>query len=99
MCRFNKFSMEFFELAHFEQIYPFMEASFPLPVVDSERTFTTSSGRKIVVPAQPGLSNDDVTLVIRTEDPFMKKIEQIDSRWFIRFLLIRLTMVMRIGVI
>ena len=65
--------MEFFELAHFEQIYPFMEASFPLPVVDSERTFTTSSGRKIVVPAQPGLSNDDVTLVIRTEDPFMKK--------------------------
>ena len=62
-----------------------MEASFPLPVVDSERTFTTSSGRKIVVPAQPGLSNDDVTLVIRTEDPFMKKIEQIDSRWFIRF--------------
>ena len=85
MCRFNKFSMEFFELAHFEQIYPFMEASFPLPVVDSERTFTTSSGRKIVVPAQPGLSNDDVTLVIRTEDPFMKKIEQIDSRWFIRF--------------
>ena len=26
-----------------------------------------------------------MTLVIRTEDPFMKKIEQIDSRWFIRF--------------
>lgn len=85
MCRFNKISTEFFKLAHFEQIYPFMEASFPLPVVDSERTFTTSNGRKVAVPAQPELSNDDVTLVIQTDDPFIKKMEQIDSHWFIRF--------------
>lgn len=85
LCRFNKISTEFFELAHFDKIYPFMEASFPLPVVSSERTFTTSSGRKIVIPTQPELSNDEVSLVIKTEDPFMKKIEQIDSQWFIRF--------------
>ena len=85
LCRFNKISTEFLELAHFDLIYPFMEATFPLPVVSSDRTFTTSSGRKIVIPAQPELSGDDVTLVIRTEDPYMKKIEQIDSRWFIRF--------------
>ncbi len=85
LCRFNKVSTEFFELAHFDRIYPFMEASFPLPVVDSERTFTTSNGRKVVVPAQHELANDDVTLVFRTDDPFMKKMEQIDSHWFIRF--------------
>lgn len=85
MCRFNKFSPDFFELAHFDRIYPFMEASFPLPVTSSDCTFNSSSGRKVVIPAQESLSNDDVTIVIKTEDPFMKKIEQIDSRWFIRF--------------
>lgn len=85
LCRFNKFSPEFVELAQFDLIYPFMEASFPLPVVSSERTFTTASGRKIVVPAQPDLSGEDVSLIIQTEDPFMKKIERIDSRWYIRF--------------
>ena len=85
LCRFNNISTEFLELAHFDVIHPFMEAAFPLPVVGSDRTFTTSSGRKIVIPAQPELSGDDVTLIIRTEDPYMKKIEQIDSRWFIRF--------------
>ena len=85
LCRFNNISTEFLELAHFDVIYPFMEAAFPLPVVGSDRTFTTSNGRKIVIPAQPELSGDDVTLIIRSEDPYMKKIEQIDSRWFIRF--------------
>lgn len=85
MCRFNKFSAEYVELAHFDVIYPFMEASFPLPIVSAERTFTTASGRKIVIPAQPDLKNDDVTLAIQTDDPFMKKIEQIDSRWYICF--------------
>lgn len=85
MCRFNKVSTEFFKLAHFEQIYPFMEASFPLPVVESARTFTTGNGRKVVVPAQPELSADDVTLVVETDDPYMKKIEQIDSHWLIWF--------------
>ncbi|WP_294599511.1 hypothetical protein [uncultured Rikenella sp.] len=85
MCRFNKFSPEFVELARFDLIYPFMEAAFELPVVSSERLFATASGRKIRVPAQPELTNDDVTFLIQTEDPFMKKIERIDSRWYIRF--------------
>ncbi|MDE5944235.1 MAG: hypothetical protein K2G93_01450, partial [Rikenella sp.] len=85
MCRFNKFSPEFVELARFDVIYPFMEASFPLPIVSAERTFTTASGRKFVIPAQPNLKGEDVTLVIQTDDPFMKKIEQIDNRWYICF--------------
>lgn len=69
LCRFNKISTEFLELAHFDAIYPFMEATFPLPVVSSDRTFTTSSGRKIVIPAQPELSGDDVTFIIRDGRP------------------------------
>lgn len=56
-----------------------MGASFLLPVVDSEQTFSTSSGRKVVVPAQPKFSDDDVTLVICMEGPFMKKMEQVDG--------------------
>ena len=66
-------STEFFELARFDRIYPFMEASFPLPVVSSERTFVAENGRRITVPAQPELSNDDVTLLVHTEDPFIEK--------------------------
>lgn len=85
LCRFNKISTEFLELAHFDLIYPFMEATFPLPVVSSDRTFTTSSGRKIVISAQPELSGDDVTLVIRTEDPYMKKDRADRQSMVIRF--------------
>lgn len=84
-CRFDRLSAEFFELARFDAIYPFMEGEFPLPVVASERTFTTSDGRKVVIPAQPDLSAEDVTLEIRTDDPFMRKVATIDSRWNIRF--------------
>lgn len=85
LCRFDKVSTEFFELAHFEMIYPFMEASFELPVVSRARTFVAGDGRRVLVPAQPELTSDDVTFMIRTEDPYMKKMEQIDSRWFIYF--------------
>ena len=74
-CRFSKISHEFFELARFDAIYPFMEASFTLPVVEREATFTTESGRKINIPAQTELTADDVTLLIEREDPYMKKIE------------------------
>ena len=62
-----------------------MEASFTLPVVERDATFTTESGRKINIPAQTELTADDVTLIIECEDPFMKKIEEIDSHWYIRF--------------
>ncbi len=84
-CRFSKVSHEFLELARFDVIYPFMEASFPLPVVERDAVFTTESGRRIRVPAQTDLTSDDVTLVIETDDQFMKKIGEIDSQWYIRF--------------
>lgn len=85
MCRFNKVSHEFVELAHFETIYPFMEGSFPIPVIEREATFATAAGRRLRIPAQKDLTANDVTFMISTDDPFMKKIEAIDSHWFIRF--------------
>lgn len=85
MCRFGKVSHEFLELAHFDVIYPFMEGSFTLPVVERDAIFVTASGRKIRIPAQGGLTNDDVTLTIETDDPFMTKIARINSHWLIRF--------------
>lgn len=85
MCRFGKISPEFLELAHFDVIYPFMEGDFPIPAVERDAVFTTSSGRKIRIPAQPNLSADEVTLIAETDDPYMRKIAQIDSHWYIRF--------------
>ena len=84
-CRFNSISHEFVELARIETIYPFMEAEFDIPVVKRECTFVTTSGRRIRVPVQSALSASDVTLRIETDDPFMAKIAEIDSRWYIRF--------------
>lgn len=84
-CRFNSISHEFVELARIETIYPFMEAEFDIPAVERECTFVTTSGRRIRVPAQSSLSPSDVTLRIETDDPFMAKIAEIDSRWYIRF--------------
>lgn len=85
LCRFNKLSSEYFELAHFDAVYPFMEINLPMPLAKSAQTFKSASGRHVSIPAQPHLTDDDVTFLIRSEDPYMKKIEQINSRWFIHF--------------
>lgn len=85
LCRFNKASTEYLELAHLETVPPFMEARLPIPVTASECTFRTASGRKINVPAMPGLTQDDVSLRLRSEDPFLKKMETVGSRWLVRF--------------
>lgn len=83
LCRFKKISSEFFEFAHFDTIYPFMEASFPLPVTSAGKRYASTDGRQVIVPAYPELSDSDVELEIRCDDPFMKKIGSIDSRWYI----------------
>ena len=85
LCRFNKASTEYLELAHLEVVPPFMEAKLPIPVTTSECTFRTSSGRRINIPAMPGLKPQDVSLRIRSEDPFLKMTGKIESRWWIRY--------------
>lgn len=85
LCRFNKYSTEYFELAHFDVVYPFMEINLPMPLLKSAQTFKSASGRHVSIPAQPDLDDADVTFAIRSEDPYMKKIEQINPRWHINF--------------
>lgn len=85
LCRFGKVSPEFLEIARFESVYPFMEGKFKLPVAERDATFTASDGRKIRIPAQKELSPDDVTFLIECDDPFMKKISEIECAWYIRF--------------
>ena len=73
------------DLAYFESIPAFIDASFELPVVTKESVFKTESGRNIRIPAQPDLKAGDVEIKFETDDEFMKKISTIDSRWYIRF--------------
>lgn len=84
-CRFNNVSSEFFELAHFDLIYPFLEGSFALPVTTAAKRFTASDGRSVIVPAQPNLTNEAVTLEVVCDDPFMQKIATINSNWYVCF--------------
>jgi len=83
--RFRNISSEWVDLAYFESIPAFTDASFELPVVKKESVFRTSSGRNIRIPAQPGLTTEDIELKFETDDEFIKKISTIDSRWYIRF--------------
>lgn len=83
--RFRNISSEWVELAYFEEIPEFVEGFFPMPVVEKESYFTTTSGRIIRIPAQPGLSAKDVELRFETDDEFMKKISRIEAKWYIRF--------------
>ena len=82
-ARFHRVSNEFFDLARFDLIYPFFEGSFELPVTQADRSFTAADGRQVLVPAQPGLTAEDVTLEVVCDDPFMQKIATIDSHWYI----------------
>ena len=84
-CRFNKVSTEFFDLAHFDTVYPFMEASFPIPVTSAPKTYSSADGRKVIIPQQSALSDDDVTLEVVCNDPFMQKTAAINSHWRINF--------------
>ena len=84
-CRIEGVTDDFFELARFELIYPFMEASFPLPLTKSGGRVKGADGKPIVLPAQPDLTNDRVTLAWVCDDPFMQKIATIDSNWRICF--------------
>lgn len=84
-ARFNKLSSEWVDFAYFDEVQPFIDAKFPLPVKEKECIYTGVSGRKIKIPAQPNLSGKDVELSIECDDPFMQKIATINSHWFIRF--------------
>ncbi|MDE5806674.1 MAG: FimB/Mfa2 family fimbrial subunit [Muribaculaceae bacterium] len=82
---FNKITTEWVDLALIEDVDPFMDCTFELPVKKQDCIYETESGRKIKVPAMADLSPLDYTVKFECDDPFMKKIATIDSHWHIRF--------------
>ena len=85
LCRFTKYSNEYFEFARFEELSPFQEAYFPIPLVESQQTYRSQAGRNVTLPAMPSLSDGDISFMVRSDDPFMEKVSQIKSTWYIRF--------------
>lgn len=82
---FNKLTAETVELAVIDEVKPFMEAYFTLPVQEHDCVYQSLSGRKINIPAQPNLKPENLTVFFECDDPFMQKIATIDSHWYIRF--------------
>ncbi|MDE6803656.1 MAG: hypothetical protein K2J29_03360, partial [Muribaculaceae bacterium] len=84
---FNKVSPEWVTLAVFEEVNPFEEAFFTLPITQQDYVFDGESGQKVKIPAIPDLSPGDVSLKFEwdKEDVFMNKIADIKLNWFIRF--------------
>ncbi len=84
---FNKVSPEWVDLAEFEEVNPFEEAFFTLPITQQDCVFDGESGRKVKIPAMPNLEPGDVTLKFEwdKDDAFMNKIAEIKLDWFIRF--------------
>lgn len=82
---FNKITTEWVDLAVIDEVVPFLDCTFDLPVRTHDCVYETESGRKVTIPAMPDLSNLDYTIKFECDDPFMKKIATIDSHWHIRF--------------
>ena len=84
---FNKISPEWVDLAVIEEVQPFMEAFFTLPVTERDCVFTGESGRKVKIPAISELTSNDVAFKFEwdPDDVFMNKIAQIKLHWYIRY--------------
>ncbi len=84
---FNKVSPEWVTLAVFEEVNPFEEAFFTLPITQHDCMFDGESGRKVKIPAIPDLNPGEVTLKFEwdKDDAFMNKVAEIKLDWFIRF--------------
>lgn len=85
LVRFKKYSTEFFELAHYDEILPYHESRLPIPIVSKARVFRSKDGRNVLIPAHPNLSEADCELKIVSDDPYMKKIAAITYHWRITY--------------
>ncbi len=84
---FNKVSPEWVDLAVIEEVNPFEEAFFTLPITQHDCVFDGESGRKVKIPAITNLNPGEVALKVEwdKDDVFMNKIAEIKYNWFIRF--------------
>lgn len=85
LIKFKKYSNEFFELAHYDEILPYHESRLPIPIVSKARVFRSKDGRDVLIPAHPNLSEDECEFKIESDDPYMKKISTITCHWRISF--------------
>lgn len=77
MCRMEKYSEEFFQIAYYEKYPAFYETRLELPVIKKETTFRTESGKPLIIPAQPELSAADCEFKIVNSDEYMRNINKI----------------------
>lgn len=82
---FGKYTTEWVDLIHFDELEPFIDATFDLPVRNGDCIYQTESGRKVTIPAIPELSSADYAIKFECDDPFMQKVATIDSHWYVRF--------------
>lgn len=86
LAKFRNISDEYIEIAHFERIEIFQESYIPFTLSgDNDKKYKTESGRIITILPGIKVSTDLIDFKIVCNDPYWKKIEQIKSRWLIRF--------------
>lgn len=85
LCRFKRYSPEFFPLARYEKVPGFSESRMRIPLADRAQTFTSKDGRSVVIPAQPGLADDECEFRIVCDHPYMQKVDAIEKPIYVRY--------------
>lgn len=76
---------EEFRLATFDVLPAFIEFHQLLPFRDADRTYTTRSGKRIMLLANPRISAADITLEVECNDPYYEKLQKIQTKWKVWF--------------
>jgi hypothetical protein len=76
---------ERFLLAQLDTLPPFLEFSEKLPFVEKDADYTTESGRRITIMANPHISGADMALTIDCDDAYYKKFSEIKTNWTVNF--------------
>lgn len=76
---------EEFRLATFDVLPAFVEFHQLLPFRDTDKVYTTRSGKKIMILANPRINAGDVTFEIECNDPYYQKLQKIQTKWKIWF--------------
>jgi hypothetical protein len=76
---------ERFLLAQLDTVPPFLEFNETLPFVNEEVAYTTASGGRITVAANPDIKGEEMSLSIECDDAYYKKFSEIKTEWTVSF--------------